>query len=105
MTTELIPTTGGAVGAVDPLADFGAFLRLHTAEGDASRATVRSYQGNAARFVDWCRERGTDPATATEGDVIDYRRNLVQADYSRGTVAVKLASIRRLYEALVWRGL
>jgi len=33
-----------------------------------------------------------------------YRRELV-AQYEVGTVAVKLAAIRRLYEAAVWRGL
>ena len=32
MATQLTTTTGGAVTAADPLADFGVFLRLHTAE-------------------------------------------------------------------------
>ena len=40
MDTHLTTTASGAVAAVDPLADFGAFLRLHTVEGDASAATM-----------------------------------------------------------------
>jgi len=35
----------------DILADFGKFLRLHTADGDASPATIRSYHSNAGQFV------------------------------------------------------
>jgi site-specific recombinase XerD len=88
----------------DIMVDFAKFLRLHTADGDASPATIRSYYGNAAQFVAWCTERGVNPATATEEDIATYRRELV-AQYQTGTVAVKLAAIRRLYEAAVWRGL
>jgi hypothetical protein len=42
--------------------------------------------------------------TVTEDNIAVYRRELV-ARYEVGTVAVKLAAIRRLYEAAVWRGL
>jgi site-specific recombinase XerD len=54
--------------------------------------------------VAWCGERDINPATATEDDIATYRREFV-AQYEVGTVAVKLAAIRRLYEATVWRGL
>jgi site-specific recombinase XerD len=96
--TDQTPTT------TDIMADLAKFLRLHTADGDASPATIRSYYGNAAQFVAWCAEHGINPATATEDDIVTYRKALV-AQYEVGTVAVKLASIRRLYEAAVWRGL
>jgi hypothetical protein len=43
MTTELIPTSGGTVAAVDPLADLRAFLRLHTAEGDLRGLAGRNW--------------------------------------------------------------
>lgn len=42
--------------------------------------------------------------TASERGVIAYRKALVDAGYSRGTAAVKLAAVRRLYEATCWRG-
>lgn len=104
MTTALVPQQRGDLTTVDIMADFGKFLRLHTADGDASPATIRSYCSNAGQFVAWCAERGINPATATEDDIAVYRRELV-AQYKVGTVAVKLAAIQRLYEAAVWRGL
>jgi integrase/recombinase XerD len=88
----------------DIMEDFGKFLRLHTADGDASPATIRSYHSNAAQFVAWCLEHGINPAAATQGDIAAYRRELV-AQYATGTAAVKLAAIRRLYEAAQWQGL
>jgi site-specific recombinase XerD len=96
--------TDTALSTTDIMVDFAKFLRLHTADGDASPATIRSYYSNASQFVDWCGEHGINPATATEDDIATYRRELV-AQYEVGTVAVKLAAIRRLYEAAVWRGL
>ena len=53
------------------------FLRLPTADGDASPQTIRSYYTNAARFVSWCRENGIDPPTATDQDIRAYRGELV----------------------------
>jgi len=103
-TTSLVPQQHGDLTTTDIMEDFAKFLRLHTADGDASPATIRSYYGNASQFVAWCGERGINPATATEDDIVAYRKALV-GRYATGTVAVKLAAIRRLYEAAVWRGL
>jgi site-specific recombinase XerD len=61
------PTTTNVMTA------FGAFLRLHVADGDASPATFRSYHSNAGQFVAWCVEHGINPATATEDDIATYR--------------------------------
>jgi site-specific recombinase XerD len=97
--TATAPTT-----TRDLLSDFGAFLRLHVADGDASPNTLRSYHANAAQFVAWCRGQAIDPARATEDDLLNYRKYLNE-NYARGTVAVKLTAVRRLYEAAVWRGL
>ena len=55
--------------------------------------------------VAWGREQGVSPATAGEDDVVAYRKFLVRAGYRRPTVALKLAVVRRLYEAATWRGL
>ena len=90
--------------AGDILEDFGKFLRLHIADGDASPETIRSYHANAAQFVAWCADQGIDPATANEDDIRAYRAALV-GEYKAGTVAVKLAAVRRLYAAAQWRGL
>jgi site-specific recombinase XerD len=84
---------------------FGRFLRLHVAEGDASPATMRTYHAQATQFVAWCHQCGLSPATATEEDIIAYRKHLVEVGYRPTTVALKLAVVRRLYEAIRWRGL
>jgi len=84
---------------------FGRFLRLYVADGDASPATIRTYHAQAAQFVAWCEEKAIHPAQATEQDLIAYRKDLLEAGYRRSTVALKLAVVRRLYEAIRWRGL
>ncbi len=106
MSKNLIPTeAGGDRETVDVLADLRRFLRLCTAERGASEHTSRSCCTNAGQFVAWCREQGINPAIATEGDLIRYRKDLVDADYRRETVAVKLAAVCRLYKAIRWGGL
>ena len=100
MSETLLPAAApsGSLAMVDLLADFGKFLRLRVADGDASPATIRTYHSQAGQFVTWCRELGVNPATAVEDDVIAYRSFLVGAGYSRSRVALKLAVVRRLYE-------
>jgi site-specific recombinase XerD len=105
MTTQALTThTGGDLLTGDLLAGFGAFLRLHVADGDASPHTVRSYHTNARQYVGWCDGLGIDPAHATENDLLLYRQELT-GHYGRDVVAVKLAAVRRLYEAATWHGL
>jgi site-specific recombinase XerD len=65
------------LSTTDIMADFAKFLRLHTADGDASPASIRSYYINAGQFVAWCAERGINPATATEDDTAAYRREAI----------------------------
>ena len=86
------------------LALLGDFLNLRVAYGDASPNTIRSYLTHIRQFIQWCVDRQIDPLWATEEDISRYRRFLVET-YANGTVATKLAAIRRLFEALVWRGL
>ena len=89
----------------DILDAFAAFLRLNVAQGDASPQTVRSYHAHVGQYVTWCDEEGIELAGAREEDLEAYRRHLVDADYTRGTISVKLSAVRRLYQAAVWRGL
>ena len=104
MTTSALSTTTRAdLLPADLLSDFGAFLRLQVADGDASPHTIRSYLTNARQYATWCAERGIEPARATENNLLLYRQYLAGC-YGRGTVAVKLAAGRRLYEGAVWRG-
>jgi integrase/recombinase XerD len=88
----------------DVLTVFAEFLRLNVAAGDASPQTVRNYAGQARAFFQWALDAGLDPRAASERDLQAYRRYLVEQDYAPGTIAFKLAVVRRLYDALVWRG-
>jgi site-specific recombinase XerD len=76
MSKALVPQQGGDLATADIMVNFGRFLRLHTADGDASPATIRSYYSNARQFVAWCAEHGINPATTTEDDIAAYRQNL-----------------------------
>jgi site-specific recombinase XerD len=73
---------------------------LNAAEGDVSPAAIRTYHAQAGQFVNWCHDRQVNPSTATEEDVIDYRKHLLEAGYRRTTVALKLAVMRRLHETI-----
>jgi site-specific recombinase XerD len=84
---------------------FGRFLRLYVAEGDASPATIRTYYAQATQYVAWCQQQGVSPSTAAENDIIAYRKYLVETGYKPTTIALKLAVVRRLYEAIRWWGL
>ena len=100
-TREMVPATpqeGRQLAPDDRLARFAIFLRLNVAQGDASPETVRSYMSQVAQFVAWCEAAGLSPEIATEGDLAAYRRHLVER-YARGTVATKLAVVRRFYDA------
>ena len=72
---------------------------------DASDHTIRSIYSNLAGFNEWANDTNIDPARANEDDLRAYRKHLVDSSYARGTIGVKLAAVRRLYEAAVWRGL
>ncbi len=84
---------------------FAEFLRVDVANGDASTDTVRSYWTQTASWVDWCRERQVDPATATVSDVRQYRAHLVAAGYKPTSIAHRLTILRRFYAAAVSAGL
>jgi hypothetical protein len=50
-TTSLVPQQSGDLVTVDIMEDFGKFLRLHTADGDASPATIQGT--TATRASSW----------------------------------------------------
>ena len=108
MTTALIPSSPAALAApdnADALAAFGDFIGLHVADGDASPATLATYRAGVGAFYAWCQAHGISPALATADDLLDYRRAMVDEGLARDTIAARLASVKRFFEAAVWRGL
>ncbi|GIV77445.1 MAG: tyrosine recombinase XerC [Litorilinea sp.] len=104
MATEIVRQAVVELVAEDMESAFAAFLRLDVAAGDASPETVRTYTGQVRQYLDWCRAQGVHPALATEEDLKAYRAYLVAAGYRRGTVATKLAVVRRFYRMAQARG-
>jgi site-specific recombinase XerD len=86
-------------------AAFADFLRLKVAAGDASPRTIASYQTEVKQYGQWCEAEGVGLARAGEDDLRACRLGLVEAGYKRGSLATKLAALRRFYEAARWRGL
>ncbi len=95
--------TQTVASADDLLAAWADFLRLDVAQGDASPRTVATYQAQVRDFLAWCEAQGVHPALATEDDLKAYRAHLTER-YARATVAIRLAVVRRFYQAAVWRG-
>jgi site-specific recombinase XerD len=104
LTTRKQAALAVPVPTEDLLAAFADFLRLDVAQGDASPETIRTYTGQVTAFLDWCAAEGVHPALATEGDVKDYRAELIGEGYARATVASKLNVVRRFYAMAQARG-
>ena len=84
---------------------FSKFLRLDCAAGDAAADTIRGYMAACRMWLaSWCQVQEIDPHTATAEHVRAYRRHLVEVNYTPGTIAHRLAVLRRFYTALVWCG-
>lgn len=99
METALTVPGKGEIAAGDLLSRFADFLRLNVAQGDAHRETLRAYYAHVRDFMAWCAGVGLDPAAATYDDLVGYRKCLVDRGFARGTVAYKVAALRRFYEA------
>lgn len=67
----LTPVAPTDLATLDILTDFGGFLRLNSAEGDASQHTIRS-SFNAQLFATWRQDQGVSPATAAQADATAY---------------------------------
>jgi integrase/recombinase XerD len=104
MMKAIITTTKDLPAVADLSQALADFLRLNVADGDASPKTIASYLTEVRQYTQWCEAEGINPAHAGEDELRAYRAHLVD-NYTRGTVATKLAAIRRFYDAAVWRGL
>lgn len=109
MNSDLTPTSGALTAhdssdQWDMAAALADYLRLNVAEGDASPKYIASIQTEIGQFLQWCKTAHVTPILASESDLKAYRANLIPK-HTRGTIATKLAALRRLYEAAVWRGL
>ena len=94
------------ISITDLLERLHTWLIIEVSQGDPSKNTLRSYLGSAKSYLLWCEASRINYIAATDRDLKRYRAHLVQNKYRRGTVATRLAGLRRLYAAFVdwgWR--
>lgn len=90
----------------DLLVVFAEFLDIDVSAGDASTDTLKTYTRQLHQFLQWCDRSGLDPVTIVKDDLKKYRHWMVkQQQYKPATVALKLAVVRRFYQAAVEKGL
>lgn len=99
------PTAETPLKADDLIRVFTHFLTFDVADGAASPETIVTYWVQVKAYLQWCQTRCVEPATATRETIKIYRRDLVQQGYEKNTIALKLAAVRRFYDAAIEYGL
>jgi integrase/recombinase XerD len=85
---------------------FAEFLDIDVSAGDASADTLKTYTRQLYQFLQWCDRRQLNPVTIIKDDIKKYRHWMVkQQQYKPATIALKLAVVRRFYQAAVEKGL
>ena len=102
----MLATSSLTLAPNDFLDSFAQFLNLDVAAGKASSDTLKNYVCQTKKYLDWCKEFKIDPLTATQEDIKQYRRWLVEVkNYKPATISLNLIVVRRLYAAAVKKGL
>ncbi|WP_036485807.1 tyrosine-type recombinase/integrase [Myxosarcina sp. GI1] len=85
---------------------FAEFLDIDVSAGDAATDTLKTYRRQLQQFLNWCDRLKLNPATVTKDDIKKYRRWMVdKKQYKPATIALKLAVVRRFYQAALEKGL
>jgi integrase/recombinase XerD len=88
------------------LAVFAEFLDIDVSAGDAASDTLNTYRRQLEQFLNWCNEHQINPVEVTKDDIKNYRRWMIdKKKFQPATIALKLAVVRRFYQAAVDRGL
>lgn len=85
---------------------FAEFLDIDVSAGDASVDTLKTYTRQLYQFLQWCDRHQLNPVTLVKDDIKKYRHWMIkQKQYKPATIALKLAVVRRFYQAAVEKGL
>ena len=85
---------------------FGEFLDIDVSAGDAASDTLKTYRRQLQQFLKWCESQQIYPADVVKDDIKQYRRWMIKTKkYKPSTIALKLAVVRRFYQAAVEKGL
>ena len=85
---------------------FAEFLNIDVSAGDAAADTIKTYTRQLHQFLLWCDRRQLNPVSLNKDDIKKYRRWMIeQKKYKPATIGLKLAVVRRFYQAAVEKGL
>ena len=85
---------------------FAEFLDIDVSAGDAASDTLKTYRRQLQQFLLWCDRSSLHPAAVSKENVKYYRRWMIKTKkYKPATIALKLAVVRRFYQAAVEKGL
>ncbi len=88
------------------LAVFAEFLDIDVSAGDAATDTLKTYRRQLQQFILWCDRASLDPGEVSKDDIKRYRRWMISSKkYKPSTIALKLAVVRRFYQAALEKGL
>lgn len=100
-SSKITPVTTNSLLVV-----FAEFLDIDVSAGDAAADTLKTYSRQLQQFLGWCDRFELNPATVTKDDIKKYRRWMIDSKkYKPATIALKLAVVRRFYQAAVEKGL
>lgn len=85
---------------------FAEFLDIDVSAGDAASDTLNTYRRQLQQFLNWCNQHQLDPVKITKDDIKCYRHWMIKKkQFKPATIALKLAVVRRFYQAAVDKGL
>ena len=88
------------------LAVFAEFLDIDVSAGDAATDTLKTYRRQLQQFILWCDRNQLNPGEVSKDDIKRYRRWMISSKkYKPSTIALKLAVVRRFYQAALEKGL
>lgn len=100
-SSKITPVTTNSLLVV-----FAEFLDIDVSAGDAAADTLKTYSRQLQQFLGWCDRFEVNPSTVTKDDIKKYRRWMIDSKkYKPATIALKLAVVRRFYQAAVEKGL
>lgn len=90
-TVSTLPTVKAMVDS------FERYLNLTIADGNASVDTIKTYRNRVAQYLDWCKERELYPALATEQNILEYRKYLINGEKTSPTIRLSLLAVKHFY--------
>jgi integrase/recombinase XerD len=85
---------------------FAEFLDIDVSAGDAASDTLKTYRRQLQQFIRWCENKQIHPANVVKDDIKNYRYWMIHHQkYKPSTIALKLAVVKRFYQAAVEKSL